>query len=73
MRWRRRDVAIASQYMEAAFSLIGEDNPERIEGVETFKYLGKILDRSDDDWTAVLWNVGKAHRVWIQMGNLLLR
>ena len=37
MRWRRRDVPIASQCQEATFSLRGEDDAERIEGVETFK------------------------------------
>ena len=57
--------------MEAAFSLTGEDDAERIEGVETFKYLGRILDWSDNDCPAVFQNVGKAHLVWIHMGKLL--
>ena len=44
-----------------------------IEGVETFKYLGRILERSYDDWPKVLQNVGKAHRVWSCLGKLLRR
>ena len=44
-----KDVAIASRCEGAAFSLTGEDDSECIEGVETFKYLGRILDRSVDD------------------------
>ena len=41
--------------------------------VETFKYLGTILERSDNKWPAVLWNVGKARRVWNRLGKLLRR
>ena len=73
MRWRRRDVAIASRCKESTFILTGEDEAECIEGVETFKYLGRILDRSDNDWPAVLCNIGKAHRVCKRMGKLLRR
>ena len=29
------------------------------------------MDRSDDDWVAVLWNVGKARRVWNRLGKLI--
>ena len=39
MRWRRRDVAISARCLDATFSLIGEEEVERIEGVEVFKYL----------------------------------
>ena len=27
------------------------------------------MDRSDNDCTSVLWNMGKAHRVWNRLGN----
>ena len=37
---------IVSQCVEASFSLAGEDEAECIEVVETFKYLGHMLDRS---------------------------
>ena len=49
MRWRRRDVAIASRCTEASFILTGEYEAECIEGVDNLKYLGHILDWSDDD------------------------
>ena len=71
MWWRGRDFSITSQCKEVKFSLTGEDYAERIEGVETFKYLGRILDRYDNDWPAVLRNVGKAYRVWNRLGKLL--
>ena len=60
--WRRRDVAITSQCAEASFSLAGEDEVECIEVVETFKYLGRMLDRLDNYWPAVRRNVRKARR-----------
>ena len=44
---------------------------EYIEGVQAFKYLEWILDRSEDDWPEVLWNFGKDHRVWNRLGKLL--
>ena len=47
MWWRRRDVAIASRCAKASFSLTEEDEAECIEEVETLKYLGRMLDRSD--------------------------
>ena len=31
------------------------------------------MDRSDEDWPAVFWNIGKAHRVWNRLGKLLRR
>ena len=73
MQWRRRDVAIASQYKETTFRLTGEEDTECIEGVETFKYLGSILYQSDKDWPAVLRNVGKAHMICNRLGKLLRR
>ena len=59
--WRRRDVAITSQCAEASFSLAGEDEVECIEVAETFKYLGRMFERSDDDWPEVHQDPGKAH------------
>ena len=61
-RWRR-DNTIASRYKEVDFSLMGEDDAECIEEVDTFKYLVRMLERSDNDRLAVLWNFGKAR--WI--------
>ena len=73
MRWRRMDVAIVSQCEGEAFILTVEDNSKYIEGVDTFKYLWRILDRSDDDWPAVLRNVRNACGVWIRLGKLFRR
>ena len=49
--------------LEATLSLTGEDEAERIEGAEVFKYLGQLLDRSEADWPAVLRNIKKVRQV----------
>ena len=41
--------------------------------MERFKFLGRLIDRSDDDWPAVLRNIRKARQVWGRLGNLLWR
>ena len=53
-------MAIANKCTEETFSLMGEDGAERVEGVEVLKYLGRLLDRSEDDWLEVLRNTRKA-------------
>ena len=73
MRGRRRDVEIVAKCSEAMFSLTGEDEAERIEGVGRLKYLGRLLDRSDDDWPLILHNIRKARQVWGRFGELLWR
>ena len=57
-------MAIVAKCSEATFSLTGEDEAEHIKRVGRFKYLGILLDRSDDDWPAVLHNIRKARQVW---------
>ena len=54
MKWQRRDLDIADRCSEATISLTGEEEAERIEGVEVFKYLGQMLDRSDNNLPMVL-------------------
>ena len=60
MRWRQQDVAVANKCLEATFSLTGKDEAEHIEGVWRFKYLGRLMDRSDNNCPAVLHNISKA-------------
>ena len=60
IQWWRRDGMIVIRCTEASFILTGEDEAEFIEGVDTFKYLVWILNRSDNNWLAVCQNFGKA-------------
>ena len=66
-------MTIANRCSEATFSLTGEEEAECIEGVEVFKYLGQMLDRSDDDYPAVLQNISKAQQVWGRLEKMLRR
>ena len=52
---------------------MGEDDVECIEGVDTFKYMGRILYWSYDNWLEVLWNIGKVRRVWNRLRKMPLR
>ena len=71
MWWRRRYVVIASRCVEASFTLTVEEEAECIEEEKSFKYLGRMLNQSDNDWLAVRRNVGKACRVWSRLEKLL--
>ena len=42
-------MAIAKMCSEAAFRLTGEEEAEFIEGVEVFKYLGRLLGWLDEN------------------------
>ena len=48
IRWQRRDVAIAENFKGGNFSLTGEDGAECVEGVDYFKYLGRILHQVEE-------------------------
>ena len=67
------DVAIVSRCAEAFFNITGEDKSELIEGVETFNYLGRMIDWSDNDWSAVFRNSSKARQVCRRIGKILRR
>ena len=73
MRWRRRDVTIAVRCLEAPFSLTYEEEAERIKGVGGFKYLGILLDWSDDKWPEILRNIRKAKKGKGQIRKLFRR
>ena len=49
MRSRRRNVEIAAKCTGATFSITGEDGEDFFKGVDSPKYLGRILHRADKD------------------------
>ena len=63
IRRQRMGVAIADKCSGVIFSITGKDKAECIEGVKVFKYLGRLLDWSDDDWPLFLRNINKAWQV----------
>ena len=46
---------------------------EPMEAVLKFKYLGRILTATDDDWSAVAGNLKKARRSWGRLARVLSR
>ena len=48
-----------------------EREREMVENMPTFRYLGRPLDQTDDDWPAVRWNIMHARSVWGIPGMLL--
>ena len=73
MRSRQRDAAITSQCAETNFSLMGEEGKENIYGVGIFKYLGRLLKRSDNDWTVARQNIRKDRQIWGRLGKILIQ
>ena len=41
--------------------------------MDSFNYLGRVLHRTDEEWPAVRWNIGRARQVWGSLGKLLSR
>ena len=66
-------MVIGARCLEATFCLAWEEEAERIERLEMFKYLGRLLDRSYEDHQAVLRNLRKARQVWGRVWRLLQR
>ena len=46
---------------------------EPLENVTVFRYLGQVLTEGDDDWLAVLGNLGKARNIWGRLSWILSR
>ena len=44
-----------------------------MKNVTTFRYLGRSLDQTDDDWPDVRKNIMRARSVWGRLGTLLQR
>ena len=44
-----------------------------MEAVSDFRYLGRLLTATDNDWPAVTWNITKAQRSWGRLAKVLGR
>ena len=68
-RKRRRLVeAEMREVLEKAF----EAYVEPLENVTTFRYMGRVLTAVDDDWIAVVGNLGKAQKSWERLSRILI-
>ena len=66
-----RDVGVVSQCLEMELRLNREEEEETMERVELFKYLGRPLYQSDNDWLVVRRNIRKENQVWSRLGVIL--
>ena len=64
---RRLEETETRENSERAFEAYGT----LIESVTEFKYLGRILTATDNDWPAVVGNLGKARRSWGRLSRVL--
>ena len=55
--------------MEWSFEAYGE----LIENFSIFRYLGRVLTAGDDDWLAVVGNLGKAWKSWGRLSRVMGR
>ena len=55
--------------LESSFEAYGDP----LENVTTFRYLGRVLKAVDNDWLAVVGNLGKARKSWGQLSRILIR
>ena len=66
---RRLAEAETRESSERAFKAYGEP----INNVSAFLYLGRVLTEGDDDWLAVVGNLGKARNSWGRLSRVLGR
>ena len=48
-------------------------NDTELEQVQEFKYLGRIMTCTDDDWPAIHHNMKKARGAWARLSKILIR
>ena len=71
LRWREVDMTEMSGEIEFGFYIMEED--ALVDGVEQFKYLGRPLDQTYDNWSAVHRTVRQAKKVWGRLVKMLQR
>ena len=67
----RRDLEMSARCGEMEFSIDGGKGDNMVYVVATFRYLGRTLDQTDDDWTAIQRNIIRVRLVWGRLGILL--
>ena len=67
-RWRLAETE-TRENSDRAFEAYGAP----IESVSEFKYLGRILTETDDDWPSVVGNLRKAKQSWGRVSRVIIR
>ena len=66
---RKKAIEDARRSSEVVFTVKGAP----LESVKVFKYLGRPLSSTDDDWPAIYRNLSKARQRWAQVSRVLVR
>ena len=67
----RKDRIADKMNKESATTTSFKVGSTTIKNVEEFKYLGRIIDKDDDDWPAVKRNITRARAVWGRLARIL--
>ena len=67
-RWRLAEAELRES-LESSF----EAYRDPLENVTLFRYLGRVLTAGDDDWIAVVGNLGKSRKSWGRLSRILSR
>ena len=57
--------------MGATIILAGNNGAECFKGVYDFKYLGRVLHRTEDYWPTVIRNIRRERQVWERLRKFL--
>ena len=60
----------AERCVKIEFSLYRREGGAMVDGVSTFKYLGRPLGKTDNYWPEIRQNILSARTVWGGLGNL---
>ena len=69
-RKRRR---LAEAEIRDSMGMASEVYGQHIQSVPRFKYLGRVLTKGGDDWSAVAGNLAKARKSWGRLQGILRR
>lgn len=69
---RKRHRLAQAASVEAAL-VVFDVRGEEIENVSTFKYLGRLISSTDNDWPARYKNLREAWQCWAKLSRLLVR
>ena len=71
MWFQWKDVELIHISGEMEFTLYGREVDALVEGVSHLKYMGRILDRSDNYCLAICQTKPRAWKFWDQLGKIL--
>ena len=64
---------LAKRLGEMEFILYGREGDALVEEAEQFKYLGRPLGQTCNDWPVIIWNMRRVKKFWGRPGKMLWR